>query len=359
MSRTKITRIETRPVIVPLPKPITTAVGTIPNAPLVLIDLHTDAGTKGSAYIFTYTTLALAAATRLAADVGETLIGRTLAPMAIHSELSARFRLLGRQGLTGMIISGIDMAAWDGLARLHETSVAVLLGAEETALNCYDSFGMIDTDKDRDALEKSIGMGFDAFKIKIGGGPVDKDIAAIDFVRDVIGPGRKLMVDYNQSLSAPEARRRIAILARKHQLDWVEEPVGAEDFSGHRTVRAHSPVPVQSGENWWMPDDAARAMAAGISDHAMLDIMKIGGITGWMQAAAMAAAHSMPVSSHIFMEASAHALAATPNRYLLEHLDKASPILLDPVQVRDGTVRPKGPGLGMEWNETAVERYAA
>lgn len=108
-----------------------------------------------------------------------------------------------------------------------------------------------------------------------------------------------------------------------------------------------------------MPDDAARAMAAGISDHAMLDIMKIGGITGWMQAAAMAAAHSMPVSSHIFMEASAHALAATPNRYLLEHLDKASPILLDPVQVRDGTVTPKGPGLGMEWNERAVERYAA
>jgi mandelate racemase len=100
-------------------------------------------------------------------------------------------------------------------------------------------------------------------------------------------------------------------------------------------------------------------MAQGISDHAMLDIMKIGGITGWMQAAALAAAHSMPVSSHIFVEASAHALAATPNRYLLEHLDKASPILMEPVEVKAGTIVPKGPGLGMSWNEEAVKRFAA
>ncbi len=355
----KITRIKARPVVVPLPRPITTAVGTIPSAPLVLVDLHTDKGVTGSAYIFTYTTLALASTARLTADVGEALVGRKLAPLAIYSELGHRFRLLGRQGLAGMVISGIDMAAWDALARFHDTSVAALLGAEDIALKCYDSFGIIDPDRDRDALENSLRRGFEAYKIKVGGGPVERDLAAIDFVRDVIGPKRRLMIDYNQSLSAPEARRRIAILAEKHRLDWVEEPVGAEDFAGHRTVRVHSSVPIQSGENWWMPDDAARAMAAGISDHAMLDIMKIGGITGWMQAASVALAHSLPVSSHIFMEASAHALAATPNRHLLEHLDKASPILVDPVAVEGGTMAPKGPGLGMRWNERAVERYAA
>ena len=175
----------------------------------------------------------------------------------------------------------------------------------------------------------------------------------------MIGPDRGLMVDYNQSLSAPEARRRIAILTDRHRLDWVEEPVGAEDFEGHRSVRRFAGVPIQSGENWWMPDDAARAMAAGISDYAMLDIMKIGGVTGWMQAAAIAAAHSMPVSSHIFVEASAHVLAATPNRHLLEHLDKASPLLADPVEVMEGSITPKGPGFGMNWDEKAVARYAA
>lgn len=355
----KIAKITARPVIVPLPRPITTAVGTIPNAPLVLIDLHTDSGVTGSAYIFTYTELALAAATKLLNDVAEVLIGRSLAPTAIYNELSMRFRLLGRQGLIGMAMSGIDMAAWDAFARAHDKSVAAMLGAEEVALRSYDSFGIVDPEKDRDAVENSIRMGFDAIKIKIGGGPVERDLLAVSFLRDVIGPDRRLMVDYNQSLSAPEARRRIAILSERHQLDWVEEPVGAEDFSGHRTVRMHSSVPIQSGENWWMPDDAARATAFGISDHAMLDIMKIGGVTGWVQAASIAAAHSMPVSSHIFVEASAHVLAATPNRHLLEHLDKASPILVDPIEVRGGTITPKGPGFGMTWDEKAVARYAA
>jgi mandelate racemase len=359
MAQTNIAKVTATPVIVPLPRPIITAVGTIPSAPLILIDIFTDSGLKGSAYIFTYTPLALAASAKLVLDIGETLVGRRLAPQAIYSELSGRFRLLGRQGLVGMAIAGIDMAAWDALARESETSVTALLGAEEVALPCYDSFGIIDPAKDRDVLEASLRRGFGAIKIKIGGGPVDKDLAGVSFARDVIGAGVRLMVDYNQSLSAPEARRRIALLAEKHELDWVEEPVGAEDFEGHRTVRVHSPVPIQSGENWWMPEGAACAMAQGISDHAMLDIMKIGGITGWMQAAALAAAHSMPVSSHIFVEASAHALAATPNRYLLEHLDKASPLLRDPVEVKAGMITPKGPGLGMNWNEEAVRRYAA
>src|SRR5262245_54409278 len=131
MSKVKITSIVARPVIVPMPRPITTAVGTIPNAPLVLIDLHTDAGVTGSAYIFTYTTLALASSARLVVDVGEALAGRSLAPAALYGELSARFRLLGRQGLAGMVLSGIDMAAWDALARAHDVSVAALLGAED------------------------------------------------------------------------------------------------------------------------------------------------------------------------------------------------------------------------------------
>ena len=247
-----------------------------------------------------------------------------------------------------MAMSGIDMAAWDALARQNESSVAALLGAEEVALTSYDSFGIIDPGKDRDVLEASLRKGFGAIKIKIGGGPVDKDLAAIAFVRDVIGPGPRLMVDYNQSLAAPEARRRIALMSEKHQLDWVEEPVGAEDFEGHRTVRVDSAIPIQSGENWWMPEGAASAMAQGISDHAMLDIMKIGGITGWMQAAAMAVAHSMPVSSHIFVEASAHALAVTPNRYLLEHLDKASPILYGSGRGQGRNGDAQGPGARHE-----------
>ena len=116
------------------------------------------------------------------------------------------------------------------------------------------------------------------------------------------------MIDYNQSLKAPEATKRIAALS-DFDLHWVEEPVGAEDFAGHICVREKSDIPIQTGENWWFGEDVARATQAKISDHAMLDIMKIGGVTGWMEAAAIANGAGLPISSHIFIEASAHVMA--------------------------------------------------
>jgi len=163
------------------------------------------------------------------------------------------------------------------------------------------------------------------------------------------------MVDYNQSLDPVEASRRIARLA-EFDLYWVEEPVRAEDLHGHARVRAAVSVPVQTGENWWFPRDMAKAIAAGASDFAMLDIMKIGGATGWLSAMGQAEAASLPVSSHIFIEASAHLLAVTPTVHWLEHLDIAGAILTDPYRAVDGTVTARGPGFGLEWNEKAIAR---
>jgi mandelate racemase len=111
------------------------------------------------------------------------------------------------------------------------------------------------------------------------------------------------MIDYNQSLDPAEACRRVNRLG-DFDLCWVEEPVKAEDLEGHARVRAAASVPIQAGENWWFPRDMA--IAAGASDYAMIDVMKIGGVTGWLSAMGQAEAASMPVSSHVFVEASAH-----------------------------------------------------
>ena len=103
----------------------------------------------------------------------------------------------------------------------------------------------------------------------------------------------------------------------------------------------------------------ARAVALRASDFAMFDLMKIGGVTGWMRAAGQAEGASLPVSSHLFVEASAHVLAATPTAHFLEHLDIAGAILRDPLPVVVGYVQPRGPGLGLDWDEAAVAHYAA
>ena len=119
-----------------------------------------------------------------------------------------------------------------------------------------------------------------------------------------------------------------------------------------------APVPVQTGENWWFPRGMANAIAAGASDLAMIDIMKIGGVTGWLNAMGQAEAASLPLSSHTFNEPSAHVLAVSPTAHWLEYLDIAGAVLTERLLPRNGKVAPRGPGLGITWDEQAVTHHS-
>jgi mandelate racemase len=349
--------LRARAVSAPLERPIRTAVGEIPAAPLLLLDVMTEEGVTGHAYLFGYTPLTLRPMFELAGNLEALLRGKSVAPLERMEDFARAFRLLGRQGLLGMVVCGLDMALWDILGRAQDLPVACLLGGEAKPIAAYDSYGIIDPRDDRAAIEGSLARGFGAIKIKIGGGDLETDIETVAAVREMIGGGTRLMVDYNQSLSVPEALRRIRRLA-EFDLQWVEEPVPAEDLAGHAKVRAQSPVPIQTGENWWFPEGMAQAIAAEACDFAMPDLMKIGGVSGWLRAAGQAEAASLPVSSHIFVEASAHMLAVTPTCHWLEYLDIAGAVLEERSDVEKGAVTPRGPGLGIAWDEDAVARYA-
>lgn len=350
--------VQAQGVIVPLARPIRTAIGSIPSAPLALIDVITEEGIVGRSYVFAYTSVALPPLVRLLQGIGEETKGKPIVPFERWSEFNRRFRLLGWQGVVGMAVAGLDMAFWDALARAAGWPLATHLGGAPKPIPAYDSYGIIDPKPDEHDLRRSVESGFRAIKIKLGEGDVERDCATVKAVRSIIGPDIALMVDYNQSLDPPEARRRIARIA-EYDIHWVEEPVAAEDLDGHAQVRVGSPVRIQTGENWWFPRDTAKAIAAKASDYAMLDVMKIGGVTGWLRAAGQAEAASLPVSSHVFIEASAHLLAVTPTAHWLEYLDKAGPVLEESLSPHDGTITAKGPGLGLAWDSKAVERFKA
>jgi mandelate racemase len=355
LSGLTIQDITARPVVVPLSRPLRTALGEIPAAPLVLIDLKTRQGVVGRSYLFGYTEIALGALALLVEEIGRELHGRDVSPVARMRDFDRRFRLIGWQGLVGMAVAGLDMAMWDALARSFDQPLATVLGGSVTPLPAYDSFGMIDAKKDGTSIRASLDQGFKAIKIKIGGGSLDEDVATVSAVRSLIGPDIRLMVDYNQSLDPVEAGRR-AVRLEAFDLAWIEEPVAAEDLQGHARVRSASRIPVQTGENWWFPSDMQKAIAAGASDLAMLDVMKIGGVTGWLRAMGQAGAASLPVSSHIFVETSAHLLAVTPTAHWLEFLNVAGGVLSEQTTIIDGAVVARGPGLGLEWNERQIER---
>ena len=131
------------------------------------------------------------------------------------------------------------------------------------------------------------------------------------------------------------------------------------DLVGQSEIRRVANIPIQAGENWWGPQDAARSIAAGATDFVMADLMKIGGVTGWLRTAALAEAAGLPLSSHIFPEVSAHALAAAPTAHWFEYLDLAGPILAEPVAVSKGHVTASDqPGSGVTWSEKAVAKYS-
>jgi len=357
MAPLTIRDVTARAVVAPIDRPVRTAVGTISAAPLLLLDVTTDEGVTGHSYLVGYTPMTLVPMVRLVEQIAVDLKGKPVIPFERMRELDLRFRLLGMQGLVGMVVSGLDMAFWDILGRAAGMPVAQLLGGTPTPLQAYDSYGTVDIRADERDIARSLERGFRAIKIKVGTGGLAQDVESVREVRAMVGPDVSLMVDYNQSLGPAEASRRIGRL-QEFNLEWVEEPVSAQDLQGHARVRESSGVPIQTGENWWFPRDMQRAIAANACDLVMPDIMKIGGVTGWIAAAALADAASLPMSSHIFVEASAHVMAVTPTFHWLEYLDFAGSILEEPAAVVAGKVQARGPGLGISWNEEAVARYA-
>jgi mandelate racemase len=356
-TRLTVSGLRAQAVDVPVRPPLETASATIGSAPLVLVDLLTEEGITGRSYAFCYTPLALAPMARLVSNLGALIEGDAVAPLAIEEKLQGRFRLLGPQGLTGLAMAAIDVAAWDALAKACDLPLVEVLGGEARPIPAYASLRAMDIEAVAEEAQRSVGSGFEAVKVRIGHPDVRADVEVVRAVRSAIGKGVDLMVDYNQILSVPEAIGRARVLD-DDGLYWIEEPTRADDFAGHARISREARTPIQIGENWWGPHDIAKSLEAGASDFAMPDVMKIGGISGWLRAVALAEAGGMPVSSHLFPEVSAHLLAITPTRDRLEYLDLAGPILQEPLKIEEGhAVIPATSGNGIEWAEDSVRRY--
>jgi mandelate racemase len=164
------------------------------------------------------------------------------------------------------------------------------------------------------------------------------------------------MSDFNQRLSVNEAILRGRMLDDEG-LYWIEEPIRHDDYAGYARICAELQTPIQTGENLVDTYEMVNAIALESLDYVMPDLQRIGGVTGWLRAAALAHAHGTrsPVP-----EFSCHLLAVTPTGHWLEYVDWAAPVIQEPAQVKDGNVLiPDRPGAGIAWEETAVKRFAA
>jgi len=357
----RVRSLRARPVLVPLKRPPVSSSGGIPAAALVLIDLETDGGITGHSYVFAFASWALGPVVGCLQAMLEMIKGDALAPLEIEAKLRARLTLLDTPGLVGLALAGIDMAAWDALAQAHRVPLVTLLGGALKPIAAYNSTGLwlkpVDTLADE--AEALLAEGFRAVKLRLGRDDAAQDLAAVRAVKARIGERVTLMCDFNQRLTVNEAILRGRALDGEG-LYWIEEPVRHDDYEGYARIAADVKTPIQTGENLVDTFEMARAIAARSLDYVMPDVQRIGGVTGWLRAAALAHAHGIEMSSHLFPEFSVHLLGATPTCHWLEFMDWAEPVLREPLRVKDGLAQiPDRPGAGIVWNEDAVQRYAA
>jgi mandelate racemase len=240
--------------------------------------------------------------------------------------------------------------------------VVRLLGGTPRPVPAYNSngLGIQDLKPLAREAEQLVAEGFSAVKLRLGRPSAAADIEALRAVKKAIGSKVTLMVDFNQALTVAEAIRRGHMIDDEGGVHWIEEPIRADDYDGCAKLSDEVATPIQIGENFMGPEQAAQAIAAGCCDYVMPDAQRIGGVTGWMRAAALAQGAGLEMSSHLFPEASVQLLAVTPTCHWLEYVDWANPVLEAPVRIEDGMAHGvAGAGLGMQWNEKAVRKFAA
>jgi mandelate racemase len=351
-----------RPVVLKLARPVVARIATITDWPLILIDLHTEEGVTGRSYLEPYVPKSMRYLIPALIDLGEMLKGRRVAPLELYEAGRKSLHFVGYEGMSMIAVAGIDMAAWDALARAAGVPLCVLLGGSIGAVPAYNSNGLWlspPPEVAREAVELRGEGGFTGLKLRLGRDRVADDLAAIEAVRDAVGSEMSLMVDFNQGLHLGEA------LERCHAIDdlglaWIEEPIVYDNLEGYARLTAELRTPIQIGENFYGPRALYNALQMRACDYVMPDFMRIGGVTGWQRAAAVAAAAGIPISTHLYPEVAAHVMRVAETAHWLEWQDWADPILQQPYEVKAGKLQiPDVPGVGLEWDEKAVAAHLA
>ncbi len=352
--------ITARPVVLKLKRPVVARIATLTDWPIIVIDLLTEEGIIGRSYLEPYVVKSMRYLVPALHDLGAMLKGRSLAPIDLFESARKSLHFVGYEGLSMIAAAGLDMAAWDALAKAAGLPLCVLLGGSVGPVRSYNSNGLWLREPQamaEEALQLRDEGGFKGLKLRLGRENPRDDLAALVAVKKAVGDEVRLMVDYNQGLSLAEALHRCHAIDDQ-DLEWIEEPIVYDNLDGYSQLAAELKTPLQIGENFYGPREMHKALQKKACDLVMPDFMRIGGVSGWMRAAAIAGAAGIPMSTHLYPEVAAHVMRVTETAHWLEWQDWADPILQRPYPIKDGLLGiPDVPGVGLEWNEDVVAAH--
>lgn len=358
--RPTIDEMRVRQLSIPFDRPLVTASFPIHAIDTVLVELHAE-GERGFGWSFGFGESKVAAVRQLTEALADLVVGADpYLTERLWNEMRRSIGFIGSSGVGALAMSAIDTACWDLAGRLSGLPVYRMLGADRREVRVYASEGLW-LDRDRDELVEEahnfVERGFKGMKMRVGLADHDEDIARVRLVREAIGPDVALMVDANQAWDVKQAIRMGRRL-QEFDLTWLEEPVDHRDITGTARVATALDTPLCTGESNYLRDDFVALIEAGAADLLMPDLMRMGGVTEMLKVIHLCESHHVPVTPHLFMEASSHLAATSGNVVWQEHQPWWEPILERPIELREGMIVLRDePGFGIELDEDAVKGF--
>src|SRR2546427_3936498 len=354
LAKMTLKSLRARAVVLKLKRPVVARIATITDWPLILIDLFTEEGIVGRSYLEPYTPKTMRYLIPALHDLGDMLKGHQVSPAELYALARKSLHFVGYEGVSMIAVSGLDMAAWDALAKAAGMPLCVLLGGSVGPVRAYNSNGLwlkAPEAVGAEAVELREEGGFTGVKLRLGRALLADDLATVAAGRKSVGDEMQLMVDFNQGLDLAEA------LERCHAIDdlglaWNEEPIVYDNLARFARLAAELKTPIQIGENFYGPRYLHTALQKKACDLVMPDFMRIGGVTGWFRAAAIAGAAGVPISTPLYPQNAAHVMRVTETAHLLGRQDWGDPVPQKPCEVRDGVLPIPGvPRRGLGWGE--------
>ena len=358
--RPVVTTISVVTVNLPLRRPIVSAVGHYDKWPFIITEITLDSGVVGNSYICPYLVNYTQPIEFIIRELFGLIKNKPLAPADFYEIGLHQISLLGRSGIAMYALAALDIAMCDASAKDADLPLCEHLGGDLADVKAYNSGGLwlLPPEKLAKQAEELRHEGnFSALKIRLGRDNLDTDLQAIDAVRGQMSKEGHLLCDFNQVLTFNAAIPRLKAIDQEG-LYWFEEPIPYYELQNYAELRRVISTPLILGENFHGVDHAAQALEIGSGDAIMPDLMRIGGVSGWMKTAALAEAYKKLVSSHLYHEVSAHLMRVTPTADYLEWMNWSDPLFKEPYQVKDGYLKiPERPGVGLELNRDIIELY--
>jgi L-alanine-DL-glutamate epimerase-like enolase superfamily enzyme len=354
----KITSLETDLLKMPPREPNYDAIHRLGvDSGSVVLRIKTDAGITGWAN----STFGMIAGgprvvqTILEHEIKPVILGKDPAyPKRIRSDIWNALEYHSVTGVVQFAMAATDIAIWDILGKAAGLPVYKMLGAHRDRMPVYSMCGWYydddsDLSKYRTAIERALSQGYRAIKIKTGRYKLEDDVRRIKLASDMAGKDRRVMVDANQALNANEALRR----GRVYQdmgVFWYEEPLQPHDMDGYSLLARELDVRIASGENLYTKHQFMDLMMRKGADIVQPDNRRAGGVTEWMEIAAIADGFGLEVASHGGGSVNMNMLCAMPNAIYMETSGAQK-------MVNGEVLAPEQPGMSTEVPKSQIEKY--